>query len=105
MTGPSAKGEQALRRDVIRNEQQSKLRSGSMADVSAMIEFRGAHGRMPTLVLSERGEDRPAQDRNKRNTPVGLVRKEEPHPMEVLSPDIGFPVYLPTLRQRMAPLP
>jgi hypothetical protein len=28
MTGPSAKAEQALRRDVIRNEQQSKLRPG-----------------------------------------------------------------------------
>jgi hypothetical protein len=28
MTGPSAKAEQALRRDVLRNEQQSKLRPG-----------------------------------------------------------------------------
>ena len=28
MSGPSAKGEQALRRDVLRNEQQSKLRPG-----------------------------------------------------------------------------
>jgi hypothetical protein len=72
-----------------------------LTDASAMIEFCGAaHGRMPTLVLSGRGEDQSAQDRNKRNNHPSLVEKEEPHPTEGLA--VVFPIYLPTLRQRMA---
>jgi hypothetical protein len=105
VSGPSAKAEMAERRAIIAAEQQSNLRPGSMADVSAMTEFRGAHGRMPTLVLSERGEDRRAQDQSKRNTPLCLVRTEGSRPTEVSTSDAGFPVYLPTLRQRMASLP
>jgi len=71
-----------------------------------VIEFRGpAHGRRPTLVLgpvSEQGGDRRVQDQNKRNTPAGFPHAEASHPTEALSSDTGFPIYLPTLRQRMA---
>jgi hypothetical protein len=75
-------------------------RATTVAD--EMIEFRDpARGRMPTLVLSERGVDQQVGGQNKRNIHAGLVGKGGTGPTEVSTSDVRFPVYLPTLRQRM----
>lgn len=70
------------------------------------IEFRGpAQDRNPPLVLgpvSAQGGDQQAQDQNKRNALSDLAERVGSGPTEVSTSDTGFPVYLPTLRQRMA---
>ena len=74
-----------------------------IAPVAAVIEFRClAHGRMPTLVLSEWGGDQQEQDQNRRNILLCQLAKETLGPTGFSNLDTGFPVYLPILRQRMA---
>ena len=66
MTGPSAKAEQALRRDVLRNDQQSNLRPGdyepsTMHEMSRLSnDLEGRHSARDYLSGSAQATDYPA---------------------------------------------
>src|SRR5262245_58625301 len=65
--------------------------------------FRGpARGRNPTLILSAIDADQQSLGQNTRNNHPGLAARERPDPTGPSMQDTDFPVYLPTLRQRMA---